>query len=226
MKYKRYIIYGLVDPRDNVVRYIGRSSNGLGRPKRHFQGKEHLLYDDHCHRWVRSLLSVGLVPKITIIEEFAYSQDINDVLNQAEIAWIQHYKESGVDLTNSSPGGDVRAASEETREKIGAAHRGKKRSEEARANIAAGRKGMKFSEEHCANMSKVRMGRKRPPEECEKISNSMKGKKKTEEHLRNLSTAAKNRKYTAEGLRKIAEAARRREEVKLAKKCASEEVTP
>lgn len=31
----RFLIYGLVDPRTNEVRYVGRSSSGLVRPKHH-----------------------------------------------------------------------------------------------------------------------------------------------------------------------------------------------
>jgi hypothetical protein len=32
----KYLIYGLVDPRDNLVKYVGKSSKGLIRPKQHF----------------------------------------------------------------------------------------------------------------------------------------------------------------------------------------------
>ena len=33
----KFIIYGLADPATDAVRYIGRSSNGLVRPRGHFK---------------------------------------------------------------------------------------------------------------------------------------------------------------------------------------------
>jgi hypothetical protein len=32
----QYIIYGLVDPETEELRYIGKSSTGMSRPKKHF----------------------------------------------------------------------------------------------------------------------------------------------------------------------------------------------
>ena len=46
--------------------------------------------------------------------------------------------------------------SEESKQKIGAFHKGKSRTDEDKQKISCGRKGMKFSDEHRFNMSVIR----------------------------------------------------------------------
>lgn len=55
-------IYGLVDPRDGRVRYVGKTSVGLKRPKSYLTP----VGDAYKDRWVRSLRRLGAVFKIRI----------------------------------------------------------------------------------------------------------------------------------------------------------------
>ncbi len=207
----KYLIYGLVDPKSNELRYVGRSSSGLNRPRMHSRPSSLKANRDYCHFWVEALLKNGLTPEILVLEQFESSADVNDRLNDAEVFWIAYFRYIGARLTNMTTGGGHPVVCEESRIKQSMARKGRKRSPEARANISAGKKGKKFSPTHVENMSRSRLGKKRSQEEKDKISASMKGMQKTEEHLRNLAVAAKTRKYTPEGKAKIALAAKLRE---------------
>ena len=96
----KYLIYGLVDPRDGNIRYIGKSCSGLNRPKNHNK-PSNLKANTHKVHWIKNLLFEGSKPRIVIIEEF----DNPEVLDAAEQKWIAHYKSIGADLTNSDNGG-------------------------------------------------------------------------------------------------------------------------
>lgn len=122
---KKFLIYGLVDPETAEVRYIGKSSRGLKRPYDHM--KFHFLKKDISYKgnWIRSLMKLGLKPKVIVLEEF----DSHEGLNDAEIFWIKEYRSNGSRLTNLTDGGDGcfgRSVSEETRKKIGIANSGDK----------------------------------------------------------------------------------------------------
>ena len=101
-KYKKqHVIYGLLDPRDNELRYIGYTSN----PKQR-------LVNHHCpcnlhkpnrkNNWIKCLLSLGLRAKMIIIKEFMTAEE----LPIAEIKYLADYKLVGYNLTNGTAGGD------------------------------------------------------------------------------------------------------------------------
>jgi hypothetical protein len=103
----QYLIYGLVDPRTNQLRYIGLSSCGLRRPKAHTT-EYHLYRPDlksnrfsHKQRWLQGLIAAGFQPDIVILEECSS----REALNEAEIFNIQYYRSIGCNLTNHQPGG-------------------------------------------------------------------------------------------------------------------------
>lgn len=104
---KRFIIYGLLDPRIGEYRYIGKSSSGTRRPRLHawFARRNER---GHKANWIRSLLAEGLEYVIVVIEETTEEQ-----LNARETWWITWYRPFGR-LTNISDGGlhegDVKAA--------------------------------------------------------------------------------------------------------------------
>lgn len=100
---QQHLIYGLVDPSTEELRYVGRSSSGLKEPKRYL--KEVDCPVRHIERWVNKSLKEGVVPEIIILEELAPSKDVNDALNVSEIKWIKHYKDLGYNLTNLTDGG-------------------------------------------------------------------------------------------------------------------------
>lgn len=138
MTNSKCIIYGLVDPRTLMVRYVGLSSNGLVRPKTH--RNQSVLAVDRTRKanWIRSLLADGLDYQIVVLQESSV-----DRLNEDEVWWLKYGQASGWPLTNLRGGGDVQfgwSVEPETRAKIAAAHRGKTLTPEHRAKISAGLK--------------------------------------------------------------------------------------
>ena len=95
----QFLIYGLVDPISLLIRYVGLSSSGLGRPRSH----RHKAQNEktHCRRWVRKLQASGLDYIIVVLEE------IEDPIRlaAAECWWIAYGKASGWPLTNIAEGG-------------------------------------------------------------------------------------------------------------------------
>jgi len=125
------ITYGLLDPRDNRLRYVGQSSIGLERPQKHWKHKKLRERKDHCHNWIRLIIADGLLPEVVIIEEL----DDRLKLNKAEMKWIKKYRDDGLDLTNMTDGGEGthgcepwckgQQLSKEHRDKIGKAIKGR-----------------------------------------------------------------------------------------------------
>lgn len=96
----KYIIYGLVDPTTQQLRYIGKSCRGISRPKAH-TAPSSLKYDTYKTRWIKSLICIGLKPSIAILHEL----DSSDLLYEAEKFWISYFKNLGCSLTNMTDGG-------------------------------------------------------------------------------------------------------------------------
>jgi hypothetical protein len=108
------LIYGLVDPTNNEVRYVGWTSVGLNnRLKRHMRSHE-LKKHTHKNHWINKLLKQGLRPEIIELEKVLYSDFSN-----AEKKWIAFYGRDK--LTNDTDGGEGMMGwtpSEETKKKI------------------------------------------------------------------------------------------------------------
>jgi hypothetical protein len=98
----QFIIYGLVDPITKQIRYIGKSSYGLKRPKEHFKPSNYLTQKNHKAHWIKSLIEQGLKPGIVILKEASTEAE----LSQLEIDTIREYKEKYGNLTNSTDGGE------------------------------------------------------------------------------------------------------------------------
>lgn len=147
-----YLIYGLVDPWTNQLRYIGKSQSGLRRPRQHSMPT--YLKRDRTHKanWIRQLLARGRRPDVVVIQEF---QDPT-ILCLAEIHWIAYFKQIGCLLTNQCQGGEgfTGKHSEETRRKMSLAHRGPRDPEIGR-KISATKKGKPVSEEHKRKISEA-----------------------------------------------------------------------
>lgn len=94
------VIYGLVDPRDGRVRYVGKTD---ADPRLRLRDHVYGIKQGRGWRvtnWLEHLLSIDLRPEIAILEE--------DPLDwaEAERRWIAHYREQYDDLCNISDGGD------------------------------------------------------------------------------------------------------------------------
>lgn len=110
MKEIKNIIYGLYEPKElgSHLRYVGQSAQGLARAYEHF--KPGLLKaKSHKINWINSLLTKGLKPEVGIIRDLGQfdNNEVRDAaLNDAEIELIAHYRALGVNLTNSTDGGE------------------------------------------------------------------------------------------------------------------------
>ena len=120
---KRHIIYGLIDPRNGLLRYIGRSSSGLKRPRQHWESKEMTKTKRyHSTRWIKTVLDSGHYPEIILLEE----HESSDTLNVAEMFWVFIGRKLGLPLTNMNNGGEGQQGfhhSDETKQKIGQANK-------------------------------------------------------------------------------------------------------
>lgn len=98
-----YFIYGLVDPRTDKVRYVGKTYDLKGRLRSHMWCALHpegvIDPESYKHRWIRKLHSLGIKPTIKLLEETIYSQ-----ANDREKYWIKFYGREN--LTNNNDGGD------------------------------------------------------------------------------------------------------------------------
>lgn len=97
MRVKKYVIYGLTDPRDGLIYYVGQSSCGLARAKRH-RTPTALKHDGDTlkTRWIRDLLQKGLEYGFKLLEQ---TRKID--LGLRERAWIDKLRREGHPLTNS-----------------------------------------------------------------------------------------------------------------------------
>lgn len=112
----KYLVYALKDPRTQEIRYIGKSTSGMRRALQH-KDSSSLKKISHKNNWIKSLLDLGLMYKIEILQECLS----NDEALQQEVYWIKLYKEMGANLTNLTEGGEGtlgRLYSEETRQQI------------------------------------------------------------------------------------------------------------
>jgi hypothetical protein len=86
-------VYGLFDPRNDQVKYIGRTSNPQARLNQHLnygtQGKKKIA-------WIEELEAVGLEPYLDILET-ATDETIIDTEN----FYIDYFLMLGAELTNS-----------------------------------------------------------------------------------------------------------------------------
>lgn len=91
-------IYGLIDPRTNVVCYIGKTTNPKKRLKDHLVN---LRKPSLKVNWIKSLKSKGLVPIIKILKEC----EINE-MTKWEIFFIEEHRKTNSRLKNMTVGGD------------------------------------------------------------------------------------------------------------------------
>lgn len=147
-----HIIYGLVDPRDHTLRYVGKSTSGLKRPKQHFcpYYLENLPFKNYyVYRWIRKLLKQNVKPEIVVLEECEPEN-----LNFWEVWHIAYWKGLGCRLTNATLGGEGVVGRKWTD-----AQR-KARSEQSKGNT--NRRGSKISQKSKDLISKAQDKNKRP----------------------------------------------------------------
>lgn len=219
-------IYGLFDPRDCRLRYIGKSDNPQKRLKNHIKSVKQRQYKNrYVYHWIQRLLDEGLEPSVEILEEVS----INN-WKESERAWIAECKKFGLQITNLTDGGDGTQGyvfSDEARKKIGDIHRGKPSplkgknisiQHKEKISLAfrgkpSHRKGKSLSPEHKEKI-KIRMqkftGIPRSDEIKKKISEGNKGKVLSDSTKAKIGASSKGRnvglKRTEETKRKMSEA--------------------
>jgi len=84
-------IYRLIDPRNEQIRYIGKTVNPLNRLKQHLGSSK----NPHMNMWIDCLIDQNLIPKIDFIERTS-----TGLSHSRERFWINHYLSMGCDLIN------------------------------------------------------------------------------------------------------------------------------
>lgn len=92
-------IYGLKDPRDYQIKYIGKTVDINRRRKEHNQ--IHRNKKSRKNSWIAHLVKNNMQPIMEILEECEESDWI-----ERERHWIRYYKELGFDLKNMTLGGE------------------------------------------------------------------------------------------------------------------------
>lgn len=122
---KGYFIYGLVDPRTNLIAYIGKTVYGLSRP---FSHTSPATFRDEPNspktNWLKHLLNLNLLPTVTLLFTLDLSinkKEANIILYDKEQELIKKYKNNGYNLknwTDGGPGATGRIVSKELRAKM------------------------------------------------------------------------------------------------------------
>lgn len=167
-------IYGLIDPRNGELRYIGKSHKLRERFLEHLSGKG----KTHKDKWIRQLLSLGLQPELIVIEE-------TEDWVEAEKFYIAYFRSIGANLTNLTDGGEGIVGYKPTAEVIEKRRQGnlgKKRSEATKLKVGLAKLGNQYS-----------LGRKVSPDTRRKISEGNKGKTYSQEYKDNMSLKLRER---------------------------------
>ena len=90
-------IYGLVDPRDGLIHYVGQTNKGARRLIEH--RNEHGRVNPQKTQWLQELAGVGGQPIMTVLE-----QCDDDDADARELYWITHGRDAGWPLVNKAHG--------------------------------------------------------------------------------------------------------------------------
>lgn len=185
------LIYGLVDPRTDELRYIGLSTTGWERIRHHLVAARSERANSYSHQWrlynwLRSIAKDELEPVVRILERSVSDEELSD----AEILWIAHYRSLGYRLFNRHLGGFAGRASDETRKLISEAVKRALQRPDVRARHAAVNVGRKFTDEHRANLA-ASIRATMTPERRALNAEALRGRKHTVETRAKISAAVR-----------------------------------
>jgi DNA-binding XRE family transcriptional regulator len=89
---KNNLVYGLIDPRNDIYCYIGKTTVGYNRPLKHIRHSHNVS----VNKWVEELKLYHLEPVIDIIEE---NIELSN-LTVRERYWINYYLDQNDELLN------------------------------------------------------------------------------------------------------------------------------
>lgn len=96
-------IYGLIDPRDDSLRYIGKTMVDTDvRLRQHIAEAKNTFCPTLKLKWLRKLILLHLSPTIVALETDISEGDIDD----AERFWISSIRAAGGNIKNMTCGGD------------------------------------------------------------------------------------------------------------------------
>lgn len=202
------LIYILIDPKTNLVRYVGQTSKKLEkRLSSHInKAKNTPNKTTHKNTWIKSLISENLKPIIELVEVVSDSE-----WKEKEKYYIKKYKELGFDLLNLSEGGDSGCMPGGKRiwnSEMDYINWKNKLSESAKKRIISNDDRLMMAK----NCRITHLGKKRSEETKQKLSltkmgnkNPMFGKKHTDERKKEISEFHKGKKMSDETKKKIGE---------------------
>lgn len=172
-------IYTLSDPITGEVRYVGKTIKKLrDRLKIHIWIARHGNKTHRC-AWIRKLLEQAVEPVITQIEMVEGAREWAD----RECYWIKKYTHDGARLTNATAGGEGWHGlkhKEESKIKIGIAHKGKVISADQKRKQSLAMSGRKLTQAHKDKLADANKGRGVSQATKIKISNTQSGKPRPE----------------------------------------------
>src|SRR6476620_3006053 len=93
-------IYALSEPVTGELRYVGQTALTLENRLKSHTWDSTLAHKNHRTKWLKKLISQGLLPIIELLEEVSESE-----ANDAERFWITQFKALGCRLINVQEGG-------------------------------------------------------------------------------------------------------------------------
>lgn len=102
LRNEKFIVYHMVDPTDNQVRYIGQTINGMKRIVNHFTPFA-MRSKNHKNSWLKSLKKRGIKPIVYVVHKANSFAELNEL----EKAQIDLFKKC-VNLTNLCDGGSTK----------------------------------------------------------------------------------------------------------------------
>lgn len=177
-------IYGLVDPRNNEIRYVGKTKNTLNvRLSRHINDKP--KHNTYKHNWICSLKKENIKPIIIELETCNESNWI-----ERERYWIKQYS----NLTNLTAGGEgCDYYPQEVLDKMSKGNKKAWENPEYRKNISIKRKEFWSNPENRKNQANKITGKIKSKEECAEITKRNIEMWKNDEYREKMNKGASDR---------------------------------
>lgn len=177
-------IYGLVDPRNDEMRYVRKANNPDKRYIDHFKPYS-LKKKTYKNNWLKSLRDLELKPVLVILEKVSTDDWI---IKERE--WIAYFGRDN--LTNGTDGGDgMNDSTGEVGRKISEARKGIVFSDEQLKNMSISHMGYKRSEESKRKTAEAHIGMPCSQVTRDKLSKINKGRIASEETKKHMSEARK-----------------------------------
>ena len=95
------VVYGLMDARDGLVKYVGVTENPIYRFKQHMQEAKRKprttsgFSNSKKNLWIREMISCGLQPTLVLLDSVVAEDS-----EKTEQKWISHFNKFGFLLNN------------------------------------------------------------------------------------------------------------------------------